>query len=29
VLPAVWDTTADGDYKITSLVAGEPDIKIG
>jgi len=29
VMPAVWDTTADGDYKITDLVAGEPDIKIG
>jgi len=29
LLPAVWDTTADGNYKTTDLVAAEPDIKIG
>ena len=29
LLPAVWDTTATGEYKLTDLVAGEPDVKIG
>jgi peptide/nickel transport system substrate-binding protein len=29
LLPAVWDTTAKGDYKITSLVASDPVVKIG
>jgi peptide/nickel transport system substrate-binding protein len=29
VLPAVWDTTADGTYKTTDLVVGEPEVKIG
>ena len=29
VMPAVWDTTASGEYKPTDLVVGEPDVKIG
>lgn len=29
ILPAIWDTTATGEYKITSLVAGEPEVKVG
>ncbi len=29
VLPAVWRTTADGNYEATELVDGEPDVAIG
>lgn len=29
VLPAVWRTTADGNYEATELVTGEPDVALG
>jgi hypothetical protein len=29
ILPAIFDTTASGDYKITTLVTGEPEVKVG
>jgi peptide/nickel transport system substrate-binding protein len=29
LLPAVWDTTATGDYVVTDLVAGDPVVKVG
>jgi peptide/nickel transport system substrate-binding protein len=29
VLPNVWDTTSDGNYKATALVTGEPTVTVG
>lgn len=29
VLPAVWRTTADGNYELTEMVDGEPDVALG
>ena len=29
VLPAVWDTTAKGDYVLTDMVDGEPKVELG
>lgn len=28
VLPAIWDTTADGDFILTSLIVGEPTVTV-
>ncbi len=28
VFPAIWDTTSDGDFTITSLVVGEPTVSV-
>ncbi|HSO50865.1 MAG TPA: hypothetical protein VLS86_09995, partial [Acidimicrobiia bacterium] len=28
VLPAIWDTTSDGDFALTNLVSGEPTVTV-
>lgn len=28
VLPAIWDTTSDGDFELTSLIVGEPTVTV-